>query len=376
MPTIRVLNVVAIMNRGGLETMIMNHYRKINREKIQFDFLVHRIEKGAFDDEIRKMGGKIYYLPKFNPLKINQYNNALKLFFNEHPNYKIIHSHYNALSMWPLRAAMEYKIPVRIAHSHLAYPKLNYQTPFYLYARYRINEYCTHRFACSENAARWLFGEEEVSNSIIFKNSISIEEFKYNVSVRDDYRSKLNLNGKFVIGHVGRFNSSKNHLFLLEIFKEIYTIKPNSVLLLVGDGELKDRIVSKANQLKILDAVIFLGVRSDVSKLLQAIDVFVFPSLFEALPVTLIEAQTAGVKVFASDTITNEVKVTKLIDFISLKKNPAFWADYILSNTEDHERSDKSLQIERNGYDINQNVNWLEEFYLGEYDKHNHTITD
>ena len=249
MKPIRVLHVVAIMNRGGLETMIMNHYREMDRGKIQFDFLVHRTEKGVFDDEIRELGGKIHYLPKFNPFNIIKYNNELDHFFKINQEYKIVHAHYNALSMWCLRAAWRHGVPVRIAHSHLAYPQFNYQTPIYWYARKKINKYCSHRFACSKEAAEWLYSKEHASDAIIFNNAIPLDKFIYNEEIRLRTRENLSVNDKIVFGHVGRFNPSKNHQFLLNVFHEVYKINPNAHLILVGDGNEKSKLISITKKL-------------------------------------------------------------------------------------------------------------------------------
>ena len=366
MKPVRILHEVVIMDRGGIETMIMNHYRKINREKIQFDFLVHRSEKGEYDDEIKNLGGKIYVLPKFNPFKIYKYKKSLNSFFKKQNKYSIIHSHYNALAMFTLRSAMKNGVSVRIAHSHLAFPKLNHQTPIYWYARRKINLFCTKKFACSENAGSWLFGEKNYNDFSVFKNAICTDKFIFNKDIRKKYRKTLNLDGKFVIGNVGRFHPSKNHSFILKIFKKIYKKNKNSVLLLIGDGNDKQKLINEAKNLEIDHVVFFLGVRSDVSEILQAMDVFLFPSIFEALPVTLIEAQAAGLKTIVSDTITEEVKISDLVEFVSLNKEAEVWAKKVLKYEKGYNRIDASKYILQAGYDVDENTRLLEKFYLNE----------
>lgn len=369
MEPIRVLHVVAIMDRGGLETMIMNHYREIDRSKIQFDFLVHRSEKGVFDDEIRKLGGRIYYLPRFNPFSIRRYNNELDRFFKKNNEYKIVHAQYNALSMWCLRAAWKHGVPVRIAHSHLAFPKLNYQSPIYWYARKKINKYCNHRFACSKEAAEWLYSKEFASQAIIFNNAIPLEKFIYNEDIRLKTRDKLNLNDKIVLGHVGRFNPSKNHQFLLKVFYEVYKKNPNSHLILVGDGTEKSKLIDITEKLNIEKNVSFLGVRDDVADIMQAMDIFVFPSLFEALPVTLVEAQASGLRNIVSNSLTKDICFTNLIDFISLDESVEIWANQILKYSNNYERKNMYENIKASGYDVKENAKWLENFYIEQRNK-------
>lgn len=359
----RILHVVAIMNRGGLETMIMNHYRKLDRTKFQFDFLVHRREEGVFDEEIKSLGGRIYYLPKFNPLKIWSYNNALEKFFNNNDGYKIVHSHYNALSMWVLRAAKEHRVPVRIAHSHLAYPKFNHQTPIYWYARQKINRYCNFKFACSKDAGDWLFGNNNSSEVIIFKNAIPLDKFIYNPNVRDIVRDNLKLSNKYVLGHVGRFHPSKNHKFLIKFFHEVHKRDKSAHLVLIGDGSEKEKIKSMAREFDIEKNVSFLGIREDVAEIMQAMDVFVFPSKFEALPVTLVEAQASGLRVIASDTLTSEIAFTDSLTFKPLDSGPTDWADEILYEKNKSVRKNAFQDIKRSGYDIEENIAFLTKFY-------------
>jgi glycosyltransferase involved in cell wall biosynthesis len=364
MKPIRVLNVVAIMDRGGLETMIMNHYRVIHKDTVQFDFLVHREKKGAYDDEIRSLGGVIFYLPHFNPLRIQEYNNALDRFFEKNRNYEIIHAHYNALSMWVLRSAKKHNVRVRIAHSHLAFPKFNHQSPFFWYARMKINNYCNYRFACSKDAAVWLFGKKYSSLVEVFRNAIPAKKFEYDETTRNRIRNELGLKDCFVIGHIGRFNSSKNHEYLIRVFHELYRINNSAYLLLIGDGEKKERIENLAIKIGVKDRIRFLGVRNDVSELLQAMDVFVFPSKFEALPVTLVEAQSSGLRIIASDSITKDITFTNLVTFKSLNLNPVEWAIEIQGIGYDYSRTSTYMSTIEAGYDIYDNARFLTDFYI------------
>lgn len=368
MEPIRVLHVVAIMNRGGLESMIMNHYRQIDRTKIQFDFLVHRTEKGIFDDEIRDLGGDIYYLPRFNPLKNNTYNKALDEFF-EKMNYKIVHAHYNALSMWSLRSAEKKGVPVRIAHSHLAYPNFNYQTPIWWYGMSKINDYCNYRFGASKDALDWLFGKQHSKQGIVFKNAIKLKEYIFDKDTRTRMRKELNVEGKIVIGHVGRFHPSKNHQFIVKVFKKLVDHDSSYHLVLVGDGPEKEKIQELVNELNISKNASFLGVREDVSDILQAMDLFIFPSLFEALPVTLIEAQASGLPVFTSDNITKEVSISNLVKYLPLEQYVDDWVTEIFNHGKNLKRNNMSEIIKTSGYDVEANAKWLENFYITKYEE-------
>lgn len=357
---IRVLQVLTIMNRGGAESMIMNYYRSIDKSKIQFDFLVHRNEKGDFDDEIEKLGGKIYRAFPIRPGKYHRYKKFLNSFLDEHSEYKIIHSHINENSGFILSIAKKKGIPVRIAHSHIATLGIDYKFIFRQYARLYLKNSTTHNFACGDEAGKWLFKKEKFS---IMKNAIDSDVFDYNPMIRKEYRKKFKLENNFVIGHIGRFGYQKNHTFLIDIFNEIVKIKPNSKLILVGVGELQAEIRNKVSSLELQKNVIFLNLRSDVSNLLQMFDIFLFPSLFEGLSVAAVEAQAAGLRCFLSDTISYETSVTDQVRYLSLNLSPKKWAQEIC-DVADYYRKSSKLEIINSGYDININAKKLVDFYL------------
>lgn len=360
---IRILHVVTIMNRGGIESMLMNLYRNIDREKIQFDFLVHRKEKGAFDDEIRELGGNIYYAPPINPFHHKKYLKALDVFFREH-RYKIVHSHINALSMFVLRAAKKANINCRIAHSHTDRIEFDEKFFFKWYCKKQLKNFLTHRFACGEKAGKWLFGN---NNFTILNNAIDLYKFQFSKENNLLYRNQLGLGNGFVLGHIGSFRKVKNHSFLIDIFSEIIKKQIDAKLILIGEGELKSEIKKKVNRLNLSDKVLFLGIRKDVQKLLNCMDVFIFPSIYEGLPVTLIEAQANGIIITASDSISKEAKITDLVQFFSLKKNAAFWAEEILKYKNGYERIFYLTELQNAGYDIKETAKWLENFYYKNY---------
>ncbi|WP_411332996.1 glycosyltransferase family 1 protein [Metabacillus indicus] len=360
MKPIRVLQVVTIMNRGGLETMLMNYYRKIDRSKIQFDFMVHRLDRGHYDDEIEKLGGQIFRMPAIRPGNYNLYFNLLKDFFVKNRDYRIVHAHNNENSSFVLHAAKEAHVPCRIAHSHLSDLGLDFKFPFRLYARYYMKKSPTDYFACSKKAGTWLFGDR--SDVTVLNNAVNAEEFQFNVYKRKEIRRELKLKNELVVGHIGRFNKQKNHSFLIDIFKEICSKKPDAVLLLAGEGQLKKEIEEKVMKLGLSDNVRFLGVREDIPNIMQAMDIFLFPSLFEGLPVVLVEAQAAGLPVFASAAITKETNVTGSISFVNLKEPASKWASKILSVKPN--RNNTVSILREKGYDTTSMSKWLAEFYI------------
>lgn len=364
MEPIRVLNLFTIMNRGGAETMVMNYYRKIDREKVQFDFLVHREEEGAYEKEIKELGGRIYRMPPIYPQNFSLYKKKIREFFEEHKEYKIIHSHMSELGYFALREAKRQGIPVRICHAHNAPHGFEWKMLVRNYFKKKMMPYLTHMFMCGKESGDWLYGKEHEDKFIQLNNAIDAEKFRYNEKKEQEIRKELDVEGKFVIGHVGRFFKQKNHTFLIDIFKEIQEKKKNAVLLLVGTGELKEEIEHKVKDLGLEKKVRFLGVRSDVNKIMECFDVFLFPSLFEGLPVTMVEAQAAGNLCIISDSIPRECCITKNVRIYSLEKDANSWADFVISESQNYEKKDMYDDIVNAGFDINKNAKWLEEFYI------------
>lgn len=362
---IRVLQVFALMNRGGAETMIMNLYRNIDRTKVQFDFIVHTNKACAYDDEIKNLGGKIYRVPRYNGKNHLQYKRAWNKFFQEHPEYKIIHGHVRSTAAIYLRIAKKYGL-ITIAHSHSTSSGNGFSAIVKKVLQYPIRYTADYLFACSKSAGEWLFGKKACKgdNFFVFKNAIDAKKFIYNKEIRERKRKELHIENKFVIGHIGRFHLSKNHTFLIDVFKEIYDRNENSVLVLVGDGELRSSIEKKVNDLRLSGSVIFTGVRSDVPQLLQAMDVFVFPSLYEGLPVTVVEAQAAGLPCFVTEAIPREAYLTDHVYSISYKQSAKHWANEILKYYILFKRKNSLSQIKSQGYDVLSTAKAIEDFYF------------
>lgn len=355
---LRILQVVTDMGRGGLETMLMNYYRNIDRTKIQFDFLVHRNNREAYDDEIELLGGKIFRVPRLNPFSY-KYKSVLKEFFCSHREYQIIHVHQDCMSSVILKIAEECGVPVRIAHSHNSNQNRDLKYPIKLYYKRFISQYATDLFACSEEAGKWMFSGAKFK---VLNNAIDAKSYKFNDKIREEMRVQLGIEkNELVIGHVGRFSEVKNHKFLVEIFYRIQ--KENSAkLLLIGEGVLQEKVKEQAKNLGIEKQVLFLGMRSDVQRLLQAMDVLVFPSLYEGLPLSLIEAQAAGLPCIISNKVPIECKKTDLVQQLDLAENTLRWADCILKASM-QERRNTYQEIKEAGFDIIENAKYLEKYY-------------
>lgn len=363
---IRVLHSVSNMDRAGIETMLMNYYRHIDRNKIQFDFLCNKTKPGAYDEEIKKLGGRIFHSPGLNPLKFLEYEKFMINLFDENPEIKIMHSHNGELAYQSLRGAYKYGIKTRICHAHNTKIEPNLKKPLKLLYKTQLKKVANNYWGCGVDAVKFYFGDKVVqdNNYMILHNAIEVDKFIYNEDIRNRIREELNLTNKFVIGHVGRFMEQKNHEFILNLFKVILDKEPNAVLILLGDGELQEKMKQKAKNLKIDNAVKFLGNVNNVNEMYQAMDVFLLPSLFEGLPVVGIEAQASGLKCFFSDVITDEVKITDNVKYLSLKNgSKEKWADEILKGKE-YQRKNMINEIKNAGYSIEDEAKKLEKIYL------------
>ena len=360
---IRILQLFTILNRGGAETNVMNYYRKLDRTKFQFDFIVHREVPGAYEDEITALGGKIYRLPPFNPLKIKEYKKQIALFFDQN-TYPIIHGNCSELGIYIYQEAQKRNTPVIIAHGHNATDGWNLKSPFRYYYKKRMMRYINTYFTCGYDAAVWLFGKKNASKAFTMTNAVDTKMFVYDEVKSLQIRKQLEASTTQNFIHVGRFNEQKNHEFLIEVFAELVKLNLNRKLFLVGNGELMETIQKKIAGLQLEKNVIFLGLRSDVNELLQAMDVFLFPSLFEGLPVSLVEAQASGLKCYISDGVPKEaIIVNDNVKVISLKESALVWAQTIHSQN-DFIKKDVSQVVIYKGYDINKNVILLQEKYL------------
>lgn len=363
---IRVLHVLNNLGTGGAESFLMNVYRKINKNKVQFDFLIRSRSNNHLMSEIENLGGRVFITPEF-PKRIFKNYIETKKFFHNHNDYKVIHIHANALLYTlPLKEAKNNKIETIILHSHntqTANNKIFYKY-FHLINREVSLKYASDFFACSKEAGEWMFNGKQFR---IINNAIDVESFKYNKNSRNDIRSEFNIHNKLVIGNIGRFTYQKNHNFILEVFNEIRKLRDDAILVLVGEGELQKEIMLKSKKMGLDKSIIFTGTRNDIPKLLSAMDIFLFPSHFEGLGIVLIEAQASGLQCFASkENIPSEVAVSESINFLDLNLSSTQWAEMILSN-EAYTRLNNEKKIKNAGYEITELVSSLENYYLSKY---------
>lgn len=360
---IRVLHMVGSLNVGGSQAMIMNLYRNIDRTKVQFDFVVDRHEELYYANEIKKLGGVIYFATSFSGKNVLAVKNYWNSFFQEHPNYKILHSHVRSYASIYLAIAKKHGVKT-IIHSHSTSNGTGFKSIVKRCLQYPLRYQADYLFACSQIAGEWLYGEKATKgdNYFILNNAINTREYKVDLATRLRVREQLGVKNNFVFGHVGRLHEAKNHMFLLDLFKSVIKQKPESKLVIVGDGELRKEIENKIAALELQKDVIMTGSRSDVPELLMAFDAFLFPSKWEGLPVTVVEAQAAELPCFVSNTVTKEVGISDLVHYLPIDKGTACWCDAIMKS--DLNKHDVQKEIIEAGFDVQETAQWLTDFYM------------
>lgn len=364
----RVLHVLGGLNRGGAETMVMNLYRTIDRGKVQFDFIIHNNMYDDYRGEIEKMGGKIFVFPIFKGYNSIQYKRVWKTFLTNHPEYKIVHSHVRSYASVFLPIAKKYGLKT-IVHSHSTSNGSGLKSIVkYILQKPLVNQ-ADYLFACSQISGEWLFGKKGIkkSNYYMVKNSIKVEKYRFSEATRDIYRNKLKLENKIAFVHIGRLSKAKNHSFLLKVFRKILDIESNAVLVIIGNGELKTQIENQIHDLSLEDNVYMLGAREDVASLLQAMDLLLFPSLWEGLPVTVVEAQASGLPCLVSNTVTQEVNLSSCVKYLPIDEGVDIWAESAIKNVNYRFPEAADLVIS-SGYDVNVTAKWLIDFYRGMLD--------
>ena len=334
----------------------MNLYRALDRTRVQFDFLVHTEETCAYDAEIEQLGGRIYHVQKINRGIVRYVQSIRAIVRDNHYDIVQVHTAHSA-ACFVLLAAKQGGARVRIAHSRNTFAELPW---LHVLLRPFIRRLSTDRFACSKEAGQWMFGPH--GDFLVKHNSIDVSTFCYDEDARDSLRAALDLEGRLVIGHIGRFAKAKNHSFLLEICSKLKEKQPDFRALLIGDGELREAIEQKAQELGLQENLMFLGPRGDVPKLMQAMDVFVFPSLFEGFGNVLVEAQAAGLPCIASDCITRETALTESMQYLPLSAGAQAWADAILS-AHAKDRTQGAALVTAAGYDVHQEAQGFQRFY-------------
>ena len=363
---IRVLHSVSNMARAGIETFLMNYYREMDRDQVQFDFLANKPVPGEYDDEIRSMGGRVFVSPGLNPMHFPQYKRYMADLLHNNPDIRIVHSHNGAMGYYALQSAKDAGIQVRIAHAHNTRIILDSKYPLKVVCKHLLRGAATDYWSCGRDAGIFYYGEKRwKSSGFILHNAINLPRFQFQPEVRNRLRQLHHLVDCFVIGHVGRFNLQKNHTRLLDIFAAVVKIAPEARLVLIGVGELEKSAQEKARSLGIQDKVFFLGQMANVNEWYQAMDCFVLPSLFEGLPVVGVEAQAAGLPCFFSDQVTDEILLLRDARRISLQAKDEEWAQKILAVKQAKSNRAQGAEIVlQAGYDIHAEGRKLQDIYL------------
>lgn len=353
----RILNITGGVAPGGVESFIMNVYRNLDRDKVQFDFIVHKRVEGDFAPEIEKMGGKVYLAPRKSKHPIKNLK-MIKDTVKEN-NYDVVIRHSaNAYCVLDLLAAKKGGAKKVIFHSHSTSTKLKAIHKFF---RSFMKTVPTDRFACSENAGKWMYGNLDFK---VVCNAIDIKKYAFDKVKRNELRAKMNLTDKKVFIHVGNLRSPKNHIFMVSFFEKVVKQNRDAILLLVGEGNERASIEAKIKELGIENNVKLLGLRHDIPDLLQVADVFFLPSVYEGLPVSVIEAQAAGLKCLISDVITRDVIVTDLVTAMPLEASLENWAAKAIELSNDYSREDTESiykAIADKGYDVKKLARFYEE---------------
>ncbi len=357
---IRVLQVVGSLGWHGIETVVMNYYRNIDRDKVQFDFVTNSSVRERYDDEVESLGGRIYRLPSRNKKPFSYYK-ELKKVLREHSEYRIVHVHGNSASMcMDLSAAMACKVPVRIGHSHNTSCFIKWQ--HYLFRPF-VNSKLTHRFACSQAAGKWVFGNKQCT---VINNAIDPALFSFNENKRMTIRSELGANGP-LFGSVGGLTANKNHIFAVRAFAEYIKRGGKGTYIIVGEGPLRDTLQSEIDSLGVGNDIKLYGKCDKINEMYSAFDVILFPSLYEGLPMTVVEAQACGLPVIVSENVTPEVIFTDNVKVLSLD-NVDLWVKAIAEAAYMQRPVFETCSLKNAGFDIVTEAKKLEEFYLSVID--------
>lgn len=361
---IKILHVVGRMDRGGTEALLMSMLRTVDKTQFQFDFVEQTEDICDYDEEITELGSRIYRCPQISPTSLGVYRKWWKDFFREHPEYRIIHGHSRGSAPIYLKEAKKAG-RITIAHCHNNSHGRGLKGMIRYVWQLPLRNIADYNFACSYDSGISQFGKKRKFE--IIKNGIQTERYLWNPETRERVRKNFGFTDHFVVGNVARFVEQKNHTFLLDVFYELQKLCPEARLLLVGEGPLEQSVRQKAAALGILEKILFAGVRPDVHELMQAMDVFVLPSIFEGLGIVNIEAQAASLPCFVSDkVIPPEVDITEYMHHISLQASPKVWAETILrGRILPEKRRDTAAEIINAGFDIRSACESLCRFYEG-----------
>lgn len=380
---VRVLHVLGNTNLGGAESRIMDLYRHTDRNRVQFDFLVHSGEEGFFEKEIRELGGRIFRVPRFRIYNYFSYRKALKEFFQKHHEFALVQGHMTSTAAIYLPIAKKAGVKKTAAHARSAGVDKGLKGTMTRFLRRNLADKADYLFTCSELAGISVYGEKAVQEgkTIFIPNAIDCAGFTFDPEKRKKMREELGLTDAIIIGHVGRFHYAKNHEYLLRVFAELCRMgiracgstaengaDQNYHLILLGEGPLMEDTRKLAEELGVADRVHFLGNHKNIADYYQAMDYFVYPSRYEGMPGTIVEAQASGLPCLMSDTICREVIATDLVETMSIEKEPKVWAevlqrriDALVSKQEN--RKKYAAKMAAAGFDVQAQAERMMRFY-------------
>ena len=363
---IKIVHIVGGLHSGGVEAVIYNYFSHMNMDKFEVHIISNSPSVEECEENFRRLGCIIHVLPERKKDFFGNLKQTRKIF--KENKFDILHSHMNLNSFYHTFLGLLSGIKVRIAHSHLVEFPSSPISKMIAGCKKVLNKMFANRyFACGESAGRYLFGQKNVKKGKVYilKNAIEISSFLYNEETRANLRRELNIGDRFCIGHVGRFTDQKNHSKIIDIFEDYNKLNTNSVLMLIGTGELEEDIKKKVYEENLTDSVLFLGVKNDIHRYYQAMDAFLFPSTYEGLGIVLVEAQSASLQCFSSDVVPHEAKVSELVEFYPLDLKSKEWANRIHS-FDYQPRTNKSDVIINAGYEINSAAKLLEDWYISQ----------
>lgn len=363
--TIRVLHMIGTLSIGGQQSFVMNIYRKINREKVQFDFIVDHPKLNYHVKEIESLGGKVYFFPTFKGTNIKEIRSTWKTFFQTHPEYNVLHSHVRSYASIYLPIAKSYGLKT-IVHSHANSNGFGVKAAVKNILQLPLRFQADYFMACSLEAGKWLFGKRICKSKRfqVIKNAINTSDYVFDEIKRNKAREEFGFKDEFVLGFLARIAKPKNPLFAIEVMECLLKLNNDAHMLFVGDGEMLEKTKEKAYALGIQDKIIFTGARTDVGYLLAAMDAYILPSLWEGLGISLVEAQAAGLRCVCSDAIQDEAVLTDLVDRYALSQGAACWAERINDISRGYKRKNTLKEIKEAGFDICENSKFLQEWYI------------
>ena len=367
MKPVRILHYVPGFEFGGIESRLLDWYNNIDRTKVEFDVLIQTDLDNEIIRDIKNLGGNIYKISKFSPKTLFGFLRDVSNFFAVHDDYNAVHCHSLTTGYFIMKEAKRRNVSKLILHSRTSSFSGEKTSAIKKIFKKLSVSIATDYFACSKEAGEFMLKNTRFKKKpvTVIKNAIEADKFVFNLNKRTEIREQLNSSDSFVVGHIGRLTSAKNHMFLLDTFFEIYQQNRNSKLLLIGDGPLKNDIIKKAKQLGLIENVLLLGYKENIHDYLQAMDVFVFPSHYEGFGTVAVEAQASGLYCVVSDGVPKAVDVTHLVEHLPLSAGPPKWADRILNYHNGYKRKNMYEQIVEAGFDARSTAKWLEKFYLG-----------